>query len=506
MKRIIALIMALIMAITCLSLVSCGSDKPDDGKKQEQQKDKDKEKKDDPGKEGDIKVTLSDEELDVPEDLRYENYKFTVFAPYPSGINYFVRDALNDDPVNDAIYNRNLALQDQLGVEVNCIDFGVYTDKQAQKIIDSVLAGDHSFDAAAIHNTSACAALIIADAVLSFDNLEYCDQTKPWWVHGFSEQCSLLGEDYFGINSACYGFYSGAACILFNKDLAEEYELPDIYELVRNGEWTVDKLIELTKNFSQDLNSDGIYDNNDLVAITSDDFAYMNYWYGAFRQSTVEKGENDEPTYTVGSARMSSIIEKLNTLFNTGRRGIIYPMSDRTGDNKYMNMFAEGRTLFYIGAASSATSLRAYDINFGIVPMPKFDKNQEEYGSWVDPWCLTMCVPIDNEDPERTSAILESMAYHSYHLIYPALIEQKVFGTGTRDIESLEMLEKYIFPNVFFDFGYIYDGWGAGYSDLIRTLVPNNSTDTASFIAEKKNTAESHYSDVYDAVLINSNK
>ena len=496
-KRVLVILLALVLALT---LTACGGEKKDEKPQNDTQNNGAYEE------EGDIKVELSNATLDIPEDAFYKDYTFTIFAPYPFGMTRFVKEGANGDPVNDAIYNRNLAIQDTLGVTINAVDFSTYTDKQAQKIIDSVLAGDHAFDVAAVHSTSACAALLVADAVLSFDYLEYCDLSKPWWIQNFDENCSMFGETYFGINSSCWAYYSTAACILFNKDLARENGLPNLYELVRNGEWTIDKMIELSKGFSQDMDGDGIFTHEDKIAVTSDDHAYLNFWYGAFRQSTVEKGENDAPTYLVNTPRMTSVIEKLNTLFNTGRRGLIYDMNSNTEYNDFIQAFAEGRVLFRVASADDATKLREYDTNFGIIPLPKFDENQEKYGSWVDPWHLTLCVPIDNEDPERTSVILESLGYYSYRMIYPALIEQKLFGSGTRDIESLEMLEDYIFPNVYFDFGYIYDGWGVGYSSLIRTLIPDYSTDIASFAAAKKNQAESHFSELYEAALEKSLK
>ena len=500
LKRIFALILALTLVFACAALTSCGDDKGDKKPSGNSGSTNNTEENNQYGTEGDIKVELSNAELEIPEDAYYEDYTFTILAPYPGGPGRFVKEATNGDPVNDALYNRNLALQDTLGVTLASIDLNTYTDAQAQKIIDSVLAGDHAFDAAAIHSTSACAALIVADAVLSFDYLEYCDLSKPWWVQNFTENCSMFDQTYFGINSSCWAYYTNAACLLFNKDLATERNLPDLYELVRKGEWTVDKMIEVTKNFAQDLNNDGVYNEEDRLAVTSDDHAYLNFWYGAFRQSTVEKGENDAPQYLVNTPRMSSVIEKLNTLFNTGRRGYIYEMNT-DGRQTFLNAFAEGRVLFHVGPADNAVALREYDLNFGIIPLPKFDKNQENYGSWTDPWHLTLCVPVDNEDPERTSIILEALGYYSYRMVYPALIEQRLFGSGTRDIESLEMLEDYIFPNVFFDFGYIYDGWGVGYSSLIRTLLPTASTDIASFVATKKNQAESHYEELYEAAM-----
>lgn len=492
-KRILSFLLALMLVVTCFALTSCKKEDVNSGNKDNEQNNNEKD---------DLQINLSDEKHEVPSDLEYNGYTFKVFAPYPSGISRFVSEELNNTPINDAIYNRNLAVQDELGVTIKALDFTTYTDKQAEKIIDSVFSGDHSFDVAAIHSTSACAALIIADAVLSFDNLEYVDLEKPWWIKEFSEVSGMLDKEYFGISSACYSYYDYAGCILFNKDLAEENNLPDLYQLVRDGEWTVDKLIELTQGVSFDRDGDGVIGTEDVIAISCDNFGYMNFWYGAFRQPTVTKGENDEPVYQVSTPRMRSVVEKLHTLFNSGNRGIIYEMNGER--DLYNEIFAEGRLLFHVCAASNAAKLREYDVNFGILPLPKFDENQERYGSWVDPWHLALCVPSDCEDPERTSAILEVMAYHSYRLLYPAVVEQQLYGSGTRDLESLEMLQDYILPNVFFDFGSLYDSWGVGYSRMLKELIPIGSTDTASWIGQRRPKAEAHFDDLYDAALQNS--
>ena len=502
MKKIAALLLALVLAF---SLVACGGEKDkkkDDGKEKEDKKDEKTEQSDE-SEDKEMKVVLSDEQMNLPEDAKsiVGGGTFTIFAPTPYGIEKFVSEAPNGTPLNDSIYYRNLKIQDELGVEIKAIDYAYYTHNQSEKIIDSVLNGDHGFDCAAIHSQSACAALVIANAVLSFDLLEYCDLSKPWWNQGFRDACALNGEDFFAVSSACHGFYTSASCILFNKSIAAEIGMEDPYELVRKKQWTVDKLIQLTKNFSEDLNSDGMYDYNDKLAIISNDWSHMNYFYGAFHQPTVLRNENNELEYNVNTQRMSTCLQKLNDLFHTGRRGVIYDMYN---PENYTAAFAEGRVLFSVAGVGTATGLRDYDISFGILPLPMLDETQEEYGTWVDPWHLTLCVPIDSEKPERTGIILEALAYHSYYYVYPALIEQSIFGTGTRDVESLEMLTKYIYPNVFYDFGYIYDGYGKGYSDLIRKLIPDGSSDMSSFIQERKSIAENHFNSLYDAYMSNT--
>lgn len=503
MKRILTLFLALMLVVSCFAFTAC---KGDDGKggtdKPSTDKDSDTDKELDLEDIGDL-IVDSEATLDIPSDLNYNGYVCNVFAPDPYGPSAFYTDALNNTPVNDALYNRNLKMEDTLGVKIEAISLDTSAGNQSQKFIDEVLAGNHSFDFAAVHSTSACAALIMANAVLSFDNLEYVDFSKPWWDNGLAETCSVMGENYFALSPMCKGYYTNTSCILFNKDLAQEANLPNLYDIVKKGDWTVDKVIEITRNFSEDLNNDGIFNEEDKLAIVSDDTAYMNFWLGAFRQSTISKGENDEPTITANSSRMQNAIEKLNSLFHTGRRGIVYDMSDRIdGDDEWLRAFAEGRILFQVCIVGNAVGLRDHDINFGILPLPKLNSDQERYGSWVDPWGLILCVPSNCEDTERTGAILEAMSYHSYHMLYPAIIQQSIYGSGARDMESIEMLE-IIYDNMFFDFGFVFDGNGNGYGDIMRTLVPENSTDISSYIATKRNQVEDHFSNLYEKMLDN---
>ncbi len=502
MRRFLTILLALMLILSCFAFTACKGDDKSQGKDTPANNDNKNEEELDIENIGDI-IVDKEATLDLPEGLNYDGYVCKVFAPEPYGPGAFYTEALNDTPVNDALFNRNLAMEDTLGVKIEAISLDTYAHTQSQQFIDEILAGNHSFDFAAVHSTSACAALIMANAVLSFDNLEYVDFSKPWWDSGLAETCSVMGENYFALSPMCRGYYNNTSCMLFNKDLAAEAELPDLYEIVRKGEWTVDKVIELTRNFSADLNNDGMYNNEDKLAIISDDTAYMNFWLGAFRQSTIIKGENDEPTIAANSSRMGNAIEKLNQLFHTGRRGIVYDMSERTdGDDEWLAAFAEGRVLFKICIVSNAVGLRSHDINFGILPLPKLNSDQERYGSWVDPWGLLLCVPSDCEDTERTGAILEAMSYHSYHLLYPAIIQQSIYGSGARDMDSIEMLE-IIYDNMFFDFGFVFDAHGNGYGDIMRTLVPENSTDISSYIAGKRNQVEDHFSELYEKMLDN---
>ena len=52
---------------------------------------------------------------------------------------------------------------------------------------------------------------------------------------------------------------------------------PDLYEVVNNGQWTIDKIVELTKDIYRDLNNNGKVDTTeDLFGYLSDPYSNLN--------------------------------------------------------------------------------------------------------------------------------------------------------------------------------------------------------------------------------------
>ena len=52
-------------------------------------------------------------------------------------------------------------------------------------------------------------------------------------------------------------------CMFVNKAMLADHGFDDMYHTVREGKWTIDKLIEMTATVSGDLNGDGKMDSAD---------------------------------------------------------------------------------------------------------------------------------------------------------------------------------------------------------------------------------------------------
>ncbi|MHB1152847.1 MAG: hypothetical protein ACYCWE_09235 [Eubacteriales bacterium] len=105
-----------------------------------------------------------------------------------------------------------------------------------------------------------------------------------------------------------FGSYDGLYCVLFNKQLAENYNLGDMYELVNSGNWTLDTFASLMKDLSVDLDGDDKIGFDDLLPYCTEGYNAYTFYIGAAGK-IAEKDTNDIPYLTIGTEKSYFIIE-----------------------------------------------------------------------------------------------------------------------------------------------------------------------------------------------------
>jgi len=226
--------------------------------------------------------------------------------------------------------------------------------------------------------------------------------------------------------------------MMFNKKLAAELEIENLYELVRSGKWTIDKYFDIARAATKDLNGDGVMDNQDRYGIISRrTLPYSCFWIGSGIK-TVTKDENDLLVFTGQDEKLFGILEKVyQNLF--GGSPISYGF-DWGDDTNRRNMFANDQGLLHVDTIGDIVALRAMETDFGILPFPKYDEAQERYYARViDGWIN--CVPNMSTDVERTSLIMEALAVESKNITMPAYYEINLRTKHSRDDESQDMIE-----------------------------------------------------------------
>ena len=264
-----------------------------------------------------------------------------------------------------------------------------------------------------------------------------------------------------------------------------------LYELVEDGEWTFDKLVTFAKATNLD-NGDGTWDHNDrwgLVSAFSDPYNY----YSAAGESLAAKDADDLPYLTFDSTRSVTVAQRVLEEFSQLNEWHIYSDTLITADiwKTSLDIFGEGRALFRTSVFSAIKKLRNYEdgIEFGIIPLPKFDEEQENYYSPSGSGAYVVVIPISAPDKEFSAYMTQLVACEAKNYLTPAYYETTLKSRDARDDESEKMLDEYIFANLKFDIGNIYNFGGVG--TMFRDLAKEGSSDISSKFEGIKDSAES---------------
>jgi hypothetical protein len=119
----------------------------------------------------------------------------------------------------------------------------------------------------------------------------------------------------------------------------------------------------------------------------------------------------------------------------------------------WSQIFGEGRAMFLHTQLGGIETLRHMETDFGIIPYPKLNEQQENYYSSLA-WAEILSIPVyaDEEDLVRTGVILEALASDSYRSVVPVYTELVLKTRNARDDESEEMIGL-ILANRVFDWG-----------------------------------------------------
>ena len=391
------------------------------------------------------------EELEVTVKPEYSGKLINILCTGNWGYDEFWAEEINGEPLNDARYNMALMLNELMGVELQIDkDTGGGSSggsgRGFTKVANSKMAGDHAYDIASI-GTYDVSSLAYQGYLYDLNSMENIDLSKSWWDPKAQEQLEIDGRMFYTTGDAMTLDNNCTYCILFNKTMISENNLESPYDLVKNNQWTQEKMIEMATGIGADLDGNGTYDDNDRYGflIWTDSAIGIMHAAGA-RFATIENG--DTLTYTLNNEKNIAVLERWINVRNDKNNKFI----EGSGSTK---SFEEGRVLFYTRYINSVHSLRELDLDFGILPYPKGDTEQEEYCNTLHAYGnALMCIP-DAADPEMSAAAMEALSYYGQKELLPAYYDITLIGKGIRDEQSEEMLD-IIFATRFFDVGTYY--------------------------------------------------
>lgn len=404
-----------------------------------------------------------------------------------------VTESENGDVLNDAVYRRTAYIEDTYNVKINKVwggDCGqrLFEGAMASFISKTILSDDNSYDAI-ISNVFNTMGFVSNEYLMDLNSLDHLDLSRAYWDQNVVRDLSLGDKTYFAVGDLTYIDNLAVQCMMFNKNVAAEYKI-DPYQTVRDNKWTMDNLIATSKQVVRDMNGDTVMDESDRFGMT--------YWQDAAFSFTVAAGnpigiidEKGEPQLDFYSERLVNTWEKLIAFAKDDSTINLFNERKLYKSDGYAvfvtNMLNSNSMLYHWVSVVDLPKLRDANSDFGILPMPKYDEQQQDYISPVGGFgCAVVSVPITNSDPDRTGFILEAFCAKSAELVTPAFYEKTLTGKHTRDEESAEMLD-IIYSTMKYDVG-VFCLWGDITNQLMQ-LFNNKSEDISSMYESVKEKA-----------------
>ncbi len=359
----------------------------------------------------------------VPADLMFEG----------ENINILYRGAFTDeftadgegDIVNQAVYMRNLTVEERLGVTLTYIpnESTDWNGGYQNVILQSVLAGDNSHDIVSgpsYHTPT----LILDSAILPLNDVAYLSLDMPWWSQGLIETTSIAGKLFFATGDISLGMLKYIHCIFYNKDLCADHGISELSDVVFEGKWTLDTLNELASIGYVDLNGDGaaVLTDDQFGFIITDQFL-MRGLYDSLEMSYFNVGESGSPEFDFGNPRTADAYDKLVTMLHSDD-AIRMGNSTTNGNDDVYPVFTSDRALFVTGRfVDCETAYREMESDFGLLPFPKWDEAQKDYKVTICGSESIFGLPINSRNPDMMGAVMEALAFESYKTVSPAYYE-----------------------------------------------------------------------------------
>ncbi len=430
----------------------------------------------------------------VPTDLKYpgETVTFLVRSNKDKYKYEIACEEVKKDTLYDAIHYRNIDVETRLGLKINTVgqDGSVQNYQNWNDTLSvSVLNNTGDFDGAAFYLSYGSA--LAKDGIyynllsLTEDDSGYLNFEKPWWNQTMVDELAAYGALFFAGGSLTISQVQDGVCVFFNRDLFNEL-FPDerdttLYQMVRDGEWTADMMASYVSEAWTDVNNDGVVSDGDVIGVRSRAMGnvagVMDPWIVAMGLKLTETNIYGEPELALLNSNVVPAYEKVRDIFGNNAGSLLSTAPEET------SCLENGNELFDPASLASGADMRNSLVNYGVLPLPKYDEEQDDYYTCFgnEASAIAICSNLSQDRAAMVSAVLELLSAESYKQVIPEYYGTVLQGHYSREQADAEMYDR-ILNSFVFSFGFAYssqslEGIGSIFRDMSPTFDIQNYID-----------------------------
>ncbi len=414
-----------------------------------------------------------------PEETEYQypflelDYQGEEFLIYNSEDKYnMIMNVLADDVtgegVNDAKYNAMLKVEEKYKIDL--VEYRCSWDNSRTELQNLCSTGEDLYDVAYLKFFD-IGTMFSSNYLLNLYGVENLNIDMPWWNQKLKDEGTLLGDHlYYLASDAHLMAFEGTWGVYFNKTLAADMQIPSPYEDVYNNSWTLPRLTELAKQCAS-LHGDASWEFEATGSSVYGMASFKNLINALMvgcNEHYCLKDADGKPYFAMAtSATVYDVVDTIVALTGSTADGT-YISANSTGKHYTKDIFAQNRAVFMGGELKAgAGELQDMTNPYGILPIPKYNADQEDYLSNMYYGTLLMTIPTVCATPERTAAVMDALSFYSWRDVLPVYYERLCYR-GMRDAESVAMLETISETR--------YLNWALAY-DWIDSIEPSLNTE-----------------------------
>ncbi len=375
------------------------------------------------------------------------------------------------DAISTAVRERN-AIIEQL---YNCTIRLEPSEDPPTLVNAEVTSGKQTIDMYAVHYSGER----MATSGNNYNLLSFgIDFTNEWWDQNYVSSYTIKSNTgtpalYGLIGDFALTAYTATHALFFNKNVYEtEIEQAlgyDIYQLVRDGKWTMDIFIEMVKKAGKDINGNSsfAYGEGDILGWARTTHATHGLHAASGLQLITNVNQNLVFNASENVSAWSTNIDKAIEVWSL-------EAAESLGYTDVRGALTSGNTLFASEVLDVLRRMKDDDVTCGLVPYPKYTETQENYAHYVDNHVTAYCVPTSVVEIETMGQFIELFAAHSRALVRSAWIDTYAYEY-CGDADSAEMLDIVLNTRTY-DPGYIYWATIEGEISQMISTGKNNFT------------------------------
>ncbi len=414
-----------------------------------------------------------------------------------------------EDELDEAVAMRNAAVEDTLNVKmipemVAATDFATFSVTYNNMILQDVQGQLHYYDIAA--NYAYCGAYaVVRDCAANLRDTEtfpYFDFDLPCWNQAIVKNTTMNGRLHYVSGDVNLSLFDNASVIWYNKTLYDEHkeasDPTNMQEYALAGMWTYDELYRWATRIY--INSNGEEGKQ-----ANDTYGFANSKYSVYCQDALPYAwdlefltNNPDGTHDfniIGNTKAEEAFAKFRKLYEADGNCL-----DPSVANFTAGCYVFWSSSIYPGESANMM-IREMEDKYGLLPIPKYDKDQPQYGTTSGDSFTLMTVLDHRSSPvvtkgEAISAFLQLMTEESYTSVrgyyFNRIIKPKYFGTDDSEgtVTNSIALFDIIVANIEFEYWTIYSAQLGDVSWLWRDSFRDDKATLEGAFLEKQSQYE----------------